>query len=69
MKMLTLGQHSFQKLTQFPMLNKVQGSVACNINASLARAAVLLPFTWEGWFNTKVILLIQENTERNAVLL
>jgi hypothetical protein len=45
MKMLTVGQHSFQKLTQFTMLNKVQGPVAGNINASLARAAVLLPFT------------------------
>jgi hypothetical protein len=69
MKTLTVGQRSFQKLTQFTILNKVQGPLDCNINASITRAAVLLPFTWEGWFNTKVILLIQENTERNAVLL
>jgi hypothetical protein len=46
MKTLTVGQCSFQKLTQFTMLNKVQGPLACNIYASLTRAAVLLPFTW-----------------------
>jgi hypothetical protein len=60
MKMLTVGQHSFQKLTQFKMLNKVQGPVICNINASLARVAVLLPFTSMGRFSRKVMLLIQE---------
>jgi hypothetical protein len=69
MKMLTVGQRPFQKLTQFTILYKVQGPLDCNINASLTRAAVLLPFTWEGLFNTKLILLIKENTERNAVLL
>jgi hypothetical protein len=42
MKMLTIGQRSFQKLTQFTMLNKVQDPLACNINPSLTRAAVLL---------------------------
>jgi hypothetical protein len=69
MKTLTVGQRSFQKLTQFTMLNKVEDPLPFTINASLTRAAVLLLFTWVGWFNTKVILLIQENTERNAVLL
>jgi hypothetical protein len=64
MKTLTVGQFSFQKLTQFTMLNKVQGPLACNIYASLTRAAVLLPFTWIGWLNIKVMLLIQENTEK-----
>jgi hypothetical protein len=45
MKTLTVRQRSFQKLTQFTMLNKVKGPQACSINASLTRAAVLLPFT------------------------
>jgi hypothetical protein len=45
MKTLTVGQRSFQKLTQFTMLNKVQGPLACTINASLTGAAVLLAFT------------------------
>jgi hypothetical protein len=69
MKTLTGRQCSFQMLTQFTMLNKVQDPLAFNINASLTRAAVLLPFTWKGWFCTKVMLLIQENTERWSVLL
>jgi hypothetical protein len=30
---------------------------------------VLLKFTWIGWLNTKVMLLIQENTEKYSVLL
>jgi hypothetical protein len=30
---------------QFTMLNKVQFPLACNIYASLTRAAVFLPFT------------------------
>jgi hypothetical protein len=46
------------------MLNKVQDPLACNINASLIRAAVVLQFTWMGRFSRKVMLLIQENTER-----
>jgi hypothetical protein len=45
MKTLTVAQHSFQKLTQLTMLNKLQEPLACNINASLTRAEVLLPFT------------------------
>jgi hypothetical protein len=45
MKTLTVGERSFQKLTQFTMLNKVQETLGFNINASLKRAAVLLPFT------------------------
>jgi hypothetical protein len=45
MKTLTVAQRSFQKLTQFTMLNKLQEPLAWNINASLTRAAVLLPFT------------------------
>jgi hypothetical protein len=63
MKTLTVGQRSFQKLTQFTMLNKVQCPLACNINASLTRAAVILLLSWMGWFRRKVMLLIQENTE------
>jgi hypothetical protein len=44
MKILEVRQRSFQKLTQFTMLNKVQGPLACNINPSLTRATVLLLF-------------------------
>jgi hypothetical protein len=47
----------------------VKFPLAWNINASLIRAAVLLPFTWKGWFCTKVMLLLQESTERYSVLL
>jgi hypothetical protein len=60
MKTLTVGQRSFQMLTHFTMLNKVQDPLFCNINASLTRFAVLLPFTWNRWFCTKVMLFIQE---------
>jgi hypothetical protein len=51
------------------MLNKLQEPLAWNINASLTRAAVLLPFTWMGRFSRKLMLLIQENTEKYSVLL
>jgi hypothetical protein len=64
MNTLAVRQGSFQKLPQFTMLKKVQGPLTCNLNASLTRAAVLLLFTWMGWFSTKLMLLIQENTER-----
>jgi hypothetical protein len=55
MKMLRGSQYSFQKLTQFTMINKVLHPLACNINDSLARATMLLPFTWMGWFCKEVI--------------
>jgi hypothetical protein len=64
LKMMTGWQHSFQMLTQFTMLNKVQDPLASNINDSLTRAAVPLPFTWMEWFSTKVMSLTQESTER-----
>jgi hypothetical protein len=64
MKTLKARQHSFQKLTQFTMLNKVQDPLLCKINPSLTSATVLLPFTWQGWFSTNVMLLIQENSEK-----
>jgi hypothetical protein len=51
------------------MFNKVQDPLAFNINASLTRAAVLLPFTGMGRFRRKVMMLIQENTEKCSVLL
>jgi hypothetical protein len=41
----TVGQRYSKKLTQFTMLNKLQDLLAFNINASLTRAALLLPFT------------------------
>jgi hypothetical protein len=37
------------------MLNKLQEPLACNINASLTRAEVLLPFTWKGRFSRKLM--------------
>jgi hypothetical protein len=45
MKTLKVRQRSSEKLTQFPMLKKVQDPLAFNINACLPRAAVLLKFT------------------------
>jgi hypothetical protein len=66
MKTLTVAPSSFQKLTQFTVLNKLQEALACNINASLTWAAVLLPFTWTGRFSRKLMLLIQENGESYA---
>jgi hypothetical protein len=46
------------------MLNKVQDPLACKVNPSLTRAPMLFPFTWMGWFSTKVMLLMQENSEK-----
>jgi hypothetical protein len=69
METLKVSQRSSSKLTQFTILKKVQGPLAWNIDASLRRAAVLLPFTWIGWFSRKVMCLNQENTERNGLLL
>jgi hypothetical protein len=45
MKTLKVRQHSYQKLTQFTMLNKVQDPLACKVNPSLTRAPMLFPFT------------------------
>jgi hypothetical protein len=64
MKTLKARQHSFKKQTQFTMLHKVQDPLACKVNPSLTRATVFLPFTWMGWFSTKVMLLIQEISEK-----
>jgi hypothetical protein len=45
MKTLRLRQCSFQKPTQFTMLNKVVDLLASNFNVSLWRATLFLPFT------------------------
>jgi hypothetical protein len=45
------------------MVNKVLDPVDPNINDSLTRATVLLPFSWMGDF-AKVDVLTHENTER-----
>jgi hypothetical protein len=45
MKTLKVRQRSSLKFSHFLMLKKVQDPLAFNINASLKRAAVLLPFT------------------------
>jgi hypothetical protein len=50
MRTLRGRQYSFKQLTQFTMLKKVLGCLASNINDSLTRATVLLPFTWIWWF-------------------
>jgi hypothetical protein len=45
MKTLTGRQYSFKQLTQITVLNKMLDPLASNINDSLSRATVLLPFT------------------------
>jgi hypothetical protein len=45
MTTLSVRQYSIKKLTQFTMLNKVLDPLASNINDSLTRATVFLPFT------------------------
>jgi hypothetical protein len=68
MKRLKVRQRSFQKLTQFTMLNKVQDPLAFTINASLLRAAVFL-FHLNGEIQHKGDVADPGNTERYAVLL
>jgi hypothetical protein len=43
-------QYSFQKLTQFTMLNMVLDPLPSTINDCLTCATLLLPFNWTGWF-------------------
>jgi hypothetical protein len=63
MKRLKVRQHSFQKLTQFTMLNKVQDPLAFIINASLIRAAVF-PFHLNGEIQQEGDVADPGNTER-----
>jgi hypothetical protein len=63
MKRLKVRQHSFQNLTQFTMLNKVQDRLACQINPSLIRAAVFL-FHVNGEIQQKGDVADPVNTER-----
>jgi hypothetical protein len=44
-KMLTDWQCSYYIVTQFPLINKVLGTLASNIKDSLKRVPLLLPFT------------------------
>jgi hypothetical protein len=53
-------KHSFKQLTQFTVLNKVLDPVSSNINDSLTRATVFVPFTWMGWFFKMVMFLTHE---------
>jgi hypothetical protein len=55
--MITLRgrQNSFKQLTEFTMLNTLLDPLASNINDSLTRPTVLLPFTWMGRFSKKVM--------------
>jgi hypothetical protein len=57
MKTLRGRQCSFNQLTQFIMLYKLLDPFAASVNDFLTRATVLLPFTWKGWFWTKVMFL------------
>jgi hypothetical protein len=63
MKMLKVRLRSFQKLTQFPMLNEVQDPLAFSMNASLLRAAAF-PFHLNGEIQQKVDVADPGNTER-----
>jgi hypothetical protein len=55
METLRSRQNSFKWLTESKMLNKLQDPLVSNINDSLARDTVLLPFTWMGCFCKKVM--------------
>jgi hypothetical protein len=57
-------QYSLKQLTQFTMLNKVLDPLASNINDSLKRTTVILPFISKGLFGTKLMFLTHENAER-----
>jgi hypothetical protein len=57
MKMVRGRQYTFQKLTQFTMLNKMLDPLYSNIDDSLTRGTVLLPFTRMGWFCKKLMIL------------
>jgi hypothetical protein len=69
MKTLRGRQYSFKMLTQFILLNNVLDPLACYINDSLPRGTVLLSFTWERLFCTKIMLETLENPEHLAVFL
>jgi hypothetical protein len=69
LKTLTVRKGSFQMRTRFTMHNKVKGPLACNTNASLTELQWFSPSLEWGHSARKVMLLIQENTERYAVLL
>jgi hypothetical protein len=55
MKTLRVRQYSLKQQTQFTVLNKVLDPLASNINDSLPRATVLLPFTWMGGYSQKLM--------------
>jgi hypothetical protein len=57
MKTLRGRQYSIKQLTQFTVLGKVLDRLASNINDSLTRDTVLLPFTWYCLFCTKMAFL------------
>jgi dTDP-4-dehydrorhamnose 3,5-epimerase-like enzyme len=55
MKTLRGRHYSLKQHTQFTILNKVLDPLTSNINDSLTRATVPLPFTWMGWFCKNVM--------------
>jgi hypothetical protein len=63
MKRLKVRLRSFQELTQFTMLNKVQDPLAFSINASLIIAAVF-PFQLNGEIQQRGDFADPGNTER-----
>jgi hypothetical protein len=58
--------YSYNQLTEFRMLNKVLGPLACNIYGSLRRETVLLPFTCK-WLFEKSNVPHSVKPERQAV--
>jgi hypothetical protein len=62
-------QYFFLQLTQITILNQALGRLASHINDTLARVAVLLPFSCEGRFTTELMFFTHENTELGSISL
>jgi hypothetical protein len=64
MKTLRGRQYSFKQQIQIKLQNKVLGLLASDMDDSLTKAALQLPFSCIVPFSTKVMFLILENIER-----
>jgi hypothetical protein len=64
MKTLRGRQYSLKQQIQIKLQNKVLGLLASDMDDSLTKAALQLPFSCIGPFATMVMFLIFENTER-----
>jgi hypothetical protein len=67
MRKLRSRQYSFKQQTQIKPQNKALGPLASNMNHSLTEATLQLPFSCMGQFSAKVVFLILEITEREAL--